>query len=307
MVRQNGILHCVSCTASSSAHACEKPEGLAGGDSVIYVCFIAVAAHPWLCLMLLKAGTLAHKWPRWIDKPICCCNAHQHVGDPFEQLVNSYLDNRSRQLAARLGAGVRSSLSRFTAFVKKHRRTGSHIPEAGSIPGGLAERLCAYTLATDVTCPVHTVLLRMHILQKLAYFLNSSHLARLDLWHRADTQPAPVLRLPRGTGFGGSLMERPEAQRIKQLAAAFASVAVNAGQMRRNFTEGNSLGEHLRLQGLEILGFGFHKARDQLGGCLFWSAISVQHHPVDLPMYSTTLLNEHHPKWWPIRRCCGSL
>jgi hypothetical protein len=71
-----------------------------------------------------------------------------HPGDPFEQLVNAYLDNRSRRLAARLGSGVRSGISRFTAFVKKHRRTESqqHLPSflnggsssaAGGFGGGL--------------------------------------------------------------------------------------------------------------------------------------------------------------------------
>lgn len=55
------------------------------------------------------------------------------AGDPFEQLVNYYLDNRSRKLAARLGAGVKSGLSRFTAFVKKHRRTGSNAPEGRGV------------------------------------------------------------------------------------------------------------------------------------------------------------------------------
>lgn len=49
-----------------------------------------------------------------------CC-----AGDPFEQLVNNYLENRSKRLSVRLGAGVRSSLSRFGALIKKHRRGDS--------------------------------------------------------------------------------------------------------------------------------------------------------------------------------------
>jgi hypothetical protein len=44
---------------------------------------------------------------------------------PFELRVSAYLDHRSQRLAARLSAGVRSSLSRFQAFVKKHRRAES--------------------------------------------------------------------------------------------------------------------------------------------------------------------------------------
>jgi hypothetical protein len=48
-----------------------------------------------------------------------------NADDPFEQLVNTYLDNRSKRLSARLGAGVRSSLSRFGALIKKHRRAES--------------------------------------------------------------------------------------------------------------------------------------------------------------------------------------
>lgn len=54
--------------------------------------------------------------------PLCWPN---NTGDPFEQLVNTYLDNRSKRLSARLGAGVRSSLSRFGALIKKHRRAES--------------------------------------------------------------------------------------------------------------------------------------------------------------------------------------
>ncbi|KIY92253.1 hypothetical protein MNEG_15710 [Monoraphidium neglectum] len=49
-------------------------------------------------------------------------------GDPFEERVSAYLDNRSRRLAARLNAGVRSSLTRFQAYIKKHRRTDG-LPE----------------------------------------------------------------------------------------------------------------------------------------------------------------------------------
>jgi hypothetical protein len=33
------------------------------------------------------------------------------------------MDNRNRRMAARLSAGMRSSLSRFSAFVKKHKRS----------------------------------------------------------------------------------------------------------------------------------------------------------------------------------------
>jgi hypothetical protein len=34
-------------------------------------------------------------------------------GDPFEERVSAYLENRSKRLSARLNAGVRSSLTRF--------------------------------------------------------------------------------------------------------------------------------------------------------------------------------------------------
>jgi hypothetical protein len=110
-------------------------------------------------------------------------------------LVNSYLDNRSKRLAARLGSGMRSSISRFTAFVKKHRRTESqqHLP--GLLNGGSSSAAGGFS---------------------------------------------------GGSGFGGGLSglaDSPEVQRLKQLAAAFASAAVGAGQMRRNLTEGSSLGE----------------------------------------------------------------
>jgi hypothetical protein len=40
-------------------------------------------------------------------------------------LVNNYLEHRSKRLSVRLGAGVRSSLSRFGALIKKHRRGDS--------------------------------------------------------------------------------------------------------------------------------------------------------------------------------------
>lgn len=125
--------------------------------------------------------------------PAACPALLLAAGDPFEQLVNAYLDNRSRRLAARLGLGMRSGISRFTAFVKKHRRTDSH--------------------------------------QQLPLFSGGSSAGQ-------------------GGGGGGSfrgsfpgLAESPEVQRLKQLAATFASVAVGAGQMRRNLTEGSNLGE----------------------------------------------------------------
>jgi hypothetical protein len=119
-----------------------------------------------------------------------------HAGDPFEQLVNAYLDNRSKRLAARLGSGVRSGISRFTAFVKKHRRTESqqHLP--GFMNGGSSSAAGGFGGG--------------------------------------------------GSGFSGGLSglaDSPEVQRLKQLAAAFASAAVGAGQMRRNLTEGSNLGE----------------------------------------------------------------
>jgi hypothetical protein len=123
-----------------------------------------------------------------------------YPGDPFEQLVNAYLDNRSKRLAARLGSGVRSGISRFTAFVKKHRRTESqqHLP--GFLIGGSSSAAGGFGGGG----------------------------------------------LGTSSGFGGSLAglaDSPEVQRLKQLAAAFASAAVGAGQMRRNLTEGSSLGE----------------------------------------------------------------
>ncbi|KAF8073214.1 DENND2B [Scenedesmus sp. PABB004] len=99
--------------------------------------------------------------------------------EAFERLVNAYLDNRSRRLAARLGGGVRSGLSKLGALVKKtHRRTGSFTQQAlGGGGGGLSRGLAA-------------------------------------------------------------LADSPEAQRLKQLAAAFAS---GAGQMRRSLTGGTDL------------------------------------------------------------------
>lgn len=77
------------------------------------------------------------------------------LGDPFEQLVNSYLDNRSRKLAARLGSGMRSGFSRLTAFVKKHRRTGSHVLE-GMRRGGdiLVVRVRVVYCTAIQWCPV---------------------------------------------------------------------------------------------------------------------------------------------------------
>jgi hypothetical protein len=122
-------------------------------------------------------------------------------GDPFEQLVNAYLDNRSRRLAARLGSGVRSGISRFTAFVKKHRRTESQ--------------------------------------QHLPGFLNGGSSSAAGGFGGGGGLGAT-------SGFGGGLSglaDSPEVQRLKQLAAAFASAAVGAGQMRRNLTEGSNLGE----------------------------------------------------------------
>jgi hypothetical protein len=70
-------------------------------------------------------------WPLPLDPsltPPCHCSV---AGDPFEQLVNSYLDNRRERLSARLTAGARGGMSRFTAFVKKHRRTESAQQAAG--------------------------------------------------------------------------------------------------------------------------------------------------------------------------------
>ncbi|KAF6256297.1 AEX-3 domain-containing protein [Scenedesmus sp. NREL 46B-D3] len=122
-------------------------------------------------------------------------------GHPFEGLVNSYLDNRSKRLAARLGSGVRSGISRFTAFVKKHRRSDSQQHSPGSALGGSSSAAGGFGGGGG---------------------------------------------LGMGSGFGGGLSglaDSPEVQRLKQLAAAFASAAVGAGQMRRNLTEGSSLGE----------------------------------------------------------------
>lgn len=124
-----------------------------------------------------------------------------HSGDPFEKLVNAYLDNRSKRLAARLGSGMRSSISRFTAFVKKHRRSESHQHLSGYLNGGSSSSAAG------------------------GFGGGSSGM---------------------GSGFGGGLSglaDSPEVQRLKQLAAAFASAAVGAGQMRRNLTEGSNLGE----------------------------------------------------------------
>eukprot|EP00775_Hariotina_reticulata_P011069 gene11069-11225_t len=60
----------------------------------------------------------------------------ERSGDPFEQLVSSYLDNRRDRISAHLTAGARSGMSRFTAFVKKHRRTESAQPAPGGHGGG---------------------------------------------------------------------------------------------------------------------------------------------------------------------------
>jgi len=76
-----------------------------------------VPSLPWPLLPLDPSPT-----------PPCHCSV---AGDPFEQLVNSYLDNRRERLSARLSAGARSGMSRFTAFVKKHRRTESAQQAAG--------------------------------------------------------------------------------------------------------------------------------------------------------------------------------
>jgi hypothetical protein len=51
-------------------------------------------------------------------------------------LVNNYLENRSQRLSARLGAGVRSSLSRFGALIKKHRRGDSFGFSSGADANG---------------------------------------------------------------------------------------------------------------------------------------------------------------------------
>jgi hypothetical protein len=132
----------------------------------------------------------------------CVCRCYNLLcsGDPFEELVNAYLDNRSKRLASRLGSGMRSSISRFTAFVKKHRRTESQQHLSGFLNGGSSSAAGGFSGGSSGM----------------------------------------------GSAFGGGLSglaDSPEVQRLKQLAAAFASAAVGVGQMRRNLTEGSNLGK----------------------------------------------------------------
>eukprot|EP00882_Tetradesmus_deserticola_P031349 GHRQ01035448.1.p1 GENE.GHRQ01035448.1~~GHRQ01035448.1.p1 ORF type:complete len:159 (+),score=51.94 GHRQ01035448.1:825-1301(+) len=129
-----------------------------------------------------------------------CAGGPETSGEPFEGLVNAYLDNRSKRLAVRLGSGVRSGISRFNAFVQKHRRSGSQ--------------------------------------QHLPSFLNGGSSSAAGGFGGTGQG--------RGSGFGGGLSglaDSPEVQRLKQLAAAFASAAVGGGQMRRRLPEGSNPGE----------------------------------------------------------------
>lgn len=127
-------------------------------------------------------------------------------GDTFEQLVNTYLDHRSKRLSARLGAGVRSSLSRFGALINKHRRAES----------------------TQITS---------------SFGLSGSGSGTKQLSASASGGIASglMLGLSRGRsgGLSSSFAERPEALRMRQMVASFAAAAEN---MRRTLNDSNSSG-----------------------------------------------------------------
>ena len=128
------------------------------------------------------------------------------AGDPFEQLVNAFLDNRSRRLSARLGAGVRSSLSRFGALLSKHRRTGSTQSLSGFGFAGASSSRGAMSEQNS---------------------------------NAGGTGMMSVMR-PKSGGLSASFAERPESLRMRQMVAAFAAAAE---QMRNNLTDsGNKTG-----------------------------------------------------------------
>lgn len=111
-----------------------------------------------------------------------------------------YLDNRSRRLSARLGAGVRTSLSRFGALIKKHRRTDS------------TQSLSAFGLSGA----------------------SSSGAAELSGTLSANGGLMSALKNKGGGGLTTSFSDRPEAVKMRQMVASFAAAAE---QMRRNLTD----------------------------------------------------------------------
>jgi hypothetical protein len=127
-------------------------------------------------------------------------------GDTFEQLVNTYLDHRSKRLSARLGAGVRGSLSRFGALINKHRRAES----------------------TQIT-------------SSFGLSGSGSGLEQLSASASGGIASGLMSSLSRGRsgGMSGSFAERPEALRMRQMVASFAAAAEN---MRRTLNGNNGSG-----------------------------------------------------------------
>jgi hypothetical protein len=129
-----------------------------------------------------------------------------HAGDPFEALVNTYVENRSKRLSARLGAGVRSSLSRFGALMKKHRRTESLQSALSSVFSSSGASAGADHGSASASGGFASGLM--------------SGLSR-----------------GRSGGLSASFAERPEALKMRQMVAGFAAAAE---QMRRNLSADGS-------------------------------------------------------------------
>lgn len=137
---------------------------------------------------------------------LCCVLI---AGEAFEQLVNSYLEHRSSRLSARLGAGVRSSLSRFGALIKKHRRTDS-------------------TQSTSSFGPSSNGALDRHSLSASGGFGGGLMMGG---------RPRDGGGGAAGGGLSLGLADRPEAAKMKQMVAAFAAAAE---QMKRNLTDSST-------------------------------------------------------------------
>jgi hypothetical protein len=126
------------------------------------------------------------------------------TGDTFEQLVNTYLDHRSKRLSARLGAGVRSSLSRFGALINKHRRAESTqmSPTFGLSGSGSGPEQLSASASGGIASSLMSSLSR-----------------------------------GRSGGLSSSFAERPEALRMRQMVASFAAAAEN---IRRTLNDNSS-------------------------------------------------------------------
>lgn len=138
------------------------------------------------------------------------------AGDPFEQLVNMYLEQRGQRLSTRLQAGVRSSLSRFGALIKKHRGTGSVQQQssfgANSIGSGGVLGLGQQPSSGDLFGGSSS--------SSSSQGFGSGLIAGLRSGNGRG-----------GGGLSGSFADRPESVKMRQMVSTFAAAAE---QMRRS-------------------------------------------------------------------------